>query len=216
MILYRFFIIFVLLIIISTLGISSEEIVRKVIDTYNKLDTFYSILEVYNRSYDKEESSIYELYYQKPDTYKLEMIEGKDKGEVLILKGGIVRGHKGGILKYIVLTVDPNDPSVLNIRKMKINELGLEYVIEQIVQAPVKIVKEDRIAGYNCYVLEMGLSKDRIYTYVSQVFYIDKNTFIPVQLEQYENYNNIKTLVHKRIYKNYKININFDPNIFKI
>ncbi|MGB9856784.1 MAG: LolA family protein [Dictyoglomaceae bacterium] len=213
---FKFLITFLLIFSIS-FGIIVEEIVQKVVETYNKLNTFSSILEIYNREGNKEEFSIYEFYFQKPDIYRLNMIEGRDKGAVAILRDGKVRGHHGGLLRFIILTVNPDDPLVLSIRKGRIDESGLEYVVQQLTQgSSLKLIGEENIAGYLCYVLEMGLSKDRLHTYVSQKFYIDKNTFIPIQLEQYENYNGVKTLTHRRTYKNYKINPNLDPNIFKI
>lgn len=212
----KFLIISILIFSIS-FGITVEEIVQKVIETYNKLNTFTSTLEIYNREGNKEEFSIYEFFYQKPDIYRLNMIEGRDKGAVAILKDGKVRGHHGGLLRFIILTVNPDDPLVLSIRKTRIDESGLGYVVQQLTQAsPLKLIGEENIAGYPCYVLEMGISRDRIHTYISQRFYIDKNTFIPIQLEQYEDYNGVKTLTHRRVFKNYKINPTLDPNIFKI
>jgi hypothetical protein len=49
-----------------------------------------------------------------------------------------------------------------------------------------------------------------------QRIYIEKHTFVPIQLEQYENINGQNELVHKRVYKNFKINPPIDERIFNI
>ncbi|MCS7202766.1 MAG: DUF1571 domain-containing protein [Dictyoglomus sp.] len=212
--LFKFLTIFLLIFFIS-FGITSEEIVREVLDTYNKINTFSSILEVYSREGNKEEFFIFEFYFKKPNTYRYNILEGKDKGAVIVIKEGRARMQKPGLLKIVPLTLNLDDPLILNIKKKRYDEMGLGYIIQMITQKPVKLMEEERILGISCFVLEMGSSKDRTHSFLSQKFYIDKN-FIPIQLEQYEDYNGIKVLTHRRTYKNYKINPIFDPNIFEI
>ncbi len=205
----------ILLLFSISFGITEEEIVQNVLNTYNKLDTFSSILEVYNKERDKEEYFIFEFYFKKPDNYRFNIIEGRDKGAVIIMREGRVRIQRPGVLKIIPLTLNPDDPLVLNIKKKRFDEMSLGYVIQMITQKPIKFIGEEKILGISCFLLEIGLSKDRIHNFLSQRFYIDKN-FIPIQLEQYEDYNGVKTLTHKRTYKNYKINPILANNIFEL
>ncbi len=204
----------ILLLFSISFGITEEGILQNVLNTYNKLDTFSSILEVYNREREKEEYFIFEFYFKKPDNYRFNIIEGKDKGTIIIMKEGRIRMQRTGVLKVIPLTLNPDDPSVLNIKKKRFDEMGLGYVIQMITQKPIKFIGEEKISGIPCFVLETGLSKDRTHNFLSQKFYIDKN-FIPINMEQYEDYNGVKTLTHKRTYKNYKINPVLANNIFE-
>lgn len=204
----------ILLLFSISFGIAEEGILQNVLNTYNKLDAFSSILEVYNRERDKEEHFIFEFYFKKPDNYRFNIIEGKDKGTIIIMKEGRIRMQRTGALRLIPLTLNPDDPSVLNIKRKKFDEMGLGYVIQMITQRPIKFIGEEKISGISCFVLETGLSKDRIHNFLSQKFYIDKN-FIPIHMEQYEDYNGVKTLTHRRTYKNYKINPVLANNIFE-
>lgn len=209
------FLIILLLTLCLSFGITGEDIVTNVLDVYNKLNTFSSILEVYNKEGDKEEFFVFEFYFKKPDNYRFNILEGKDKGSVIVMKEGRIRMQKKGLLKVAPLTLNPDDPSVLNIKKKRFDEMGLGYILQMITQKPIKFIGEEKVLGISCFILEIGPSKDRIHNFISQKFYIDKN-FIPIQMEQFEDYNGVKTLTHKRIYKNYKLNPILDPNIFEI
>lgn len=207
---------FILLITNISLGLYPDDIVQKTQNSYKNLSTFYSILEVYNRSGNNEEYIVYEFYFQKPDKIRLEVIEGKDKGTTIVYQNSRIRFKKGGVLGFIPLSLNIDDPLVLSIRKGRIDELSLNYIIDILTKYKVVSIKESNIFGYNCYVLEIGQSKDRLYNYHSQKIYIEKESFIPVQLEQYENIAEQIILVHKRSYKNIKINIPLDPKLFEL
>ncbi|HOJ92418.1 MAG TPA: DUF1571 domain-containing protein [Dictyoglomaceae bacterium] len=212
---WKFLLIF-LLFISSSFGISTDEILQKTKVAYNNINTFYSILEVYNRDANSEENITYEFFFQKPNTIRLNIVDGKDKGTVLIYKEGKVRLKRGGVLSFIPISLNPDDPLILSLRKGRVDELSIAYVLEQLFKNKPLLVKEANINGYNCFVIEINTSRDRLYTYTMQRVYIDKDNFIPIQLEQYENYQDTKILVHKRTYKNYQINPNFDSQIFNI
>ena len=200
----------------SLFAISYEEILQKTISSYKNLKTFSCILEVYNKAGNNEENITYEYYFQKPDKIRLEVIEGKDKGTVIVYQNGRVRYKKGGVLSFIPLSLNIDDPIVLSIRRGRVNELSLEYIVDILTKYSPQSIKEVTILGYSCYVIEIGDSRDRLYNYSLQRIYIEKNNFIPIQLEQYENTNGQNELVHRRVYKNFKINPPIDEKIFNI
>lgn len=212
----KFILLLLICIVASSLAMSYEDIVQKTQNFHRNLSTFYSILEVYNKLGNNEESIIYEFYFQKPDKIKLEVIEGKDKGTTLVYQNNKIRFKKGGILSFIPLSLNVDDPLVLSIRKGRINELAFDYIIEILTKYKPISLRETNIYGYNCYMIEIGQSRDRQYEYSLQKIYIEKENFVPVQLEQYENIRGQNILVHKRIYKNFKINIPLDPKIFEL
>lgn len=197
-------------------GISPDEIIQKTQNSYKNLSTFYSILEVYNRIGNNEEYIVYEFYFQKPDKIRLEVLEGKDKGTTIVYQNSRVRLKKGGVLSFIPLSLNIDDPLVLSIRKGRIDELGLSYIIDMITKYKAISIKESNFFGYNCYILEIGQSKDRLYNYSLQRIYIEKESFIPILLEQYENIGDQTILVHRRVYKNFKINIPLDSKLFEL
>lgn len=215
--------IILLLFVLTLLGtnkpsfaISYEEILQKTISSYKNLKTFSCILEVYNKAGNNEENITYEYYFQKPDKIRLEIIEGKDKGTIIVYQNGRVRYKKGGVLSFIPLSLNVDDPIVLSIRRGRVNELSLEYIVDILTKYNPQSIKEVNILGYSCYVIEIGDSRDRLYNYSLQRIYIEKNNFIPIQLEQYENTNGQNELVHRRVYKNFKINPPIDEKIFNI
>lgn len=207
---------FTFIIISIALGISPDEIIQKTQNSYKNLSTFYSILEVYNRIGNNEDYIVYEFYFQKPDKIRLEVLEGKDKGTTIVYQNSRVRLKKGGVLSFIPLSLNIDDPLVLSIRKGRIDELGLSYIIDMITRYKAISIKESNFLGYNCYILEIGQSKDRLYNYSLQRIYIEKESFIPILLEQYENIGDQTILVHKRVYKNFKINIPLDSKLFEL
>lgn len=94
--------IILLLFVLTLLGtnkpsfaISYEEILQKTISSYKNLKTFSCILEVYNKAGNNEENITYEYYFQKPDKIRLEIMEGKDKGTIIVYQNGRVRYKKG-------------------------------------------------------------------------------------------------------------------------
>jgi outer membrane lipoprotein-sorting protein len=205
-----------LLVISLSYAISYEEILERMSSFYRNLQSFYCILEVYNKAGNTEENVTYEYYFQKPDKLRLEVLEGKDKGTTIVYQNNRIRYKKGGVLSFIPLSLNIDDPIVLSIRKGRINELTFDYILDILSKYKPKSIKEVSIFGYNCYVIEIGESKDRLYNYSMQRIYVEKNTFVPIQLEQYENINGQNELVHKRIYRNFKINLPIDEKIFNI
>jgi|UniRef100_A0A7C3WN35 outer membrane lipoprotein-sorting protein len=216
----KHYIILVLLFItLSTslsLSISIDEVIRKTQEANNKVSTIYSILEVYNRAGNNEEYFTYKFYYQKPDKIRLEVLEGKDKGTIMVYQTGKVRYKKGGLLSFIPLSLNVDDPLVVSIRKGQIPDLTFDYIIDLLLTNNPSGLKETVLLNYNCYVIEIGNSKDKLYNYSFQRIYIEKNSFLPVSLEQYEDIKGERTLVHRRVYKNLQINIKFDPQTFEI
>ncbi len=205
-----------LLVISFSYAISYEEILQRVLSFYRNFQSFYCILEVYNKAGNTEENITYEYYFQKPDKLRLEVLEGKDKGTTIVYQNNRIRYKKGGVLSFIPLSLNIDDPIVLSIRKGRINELTFDYILDMLSKYKPQSIKEANIFGYSCYVIEIGESKDRLYNYSMQRIYIEKHTFVPIQLEQYENINGQNELVHKRVYKNFKINPPIDERIFNI
>jgi outer membrane lipoprotein-sorting protein len=216
----KHYIILVLLFItLSTslsLSISIDEVIRKTQEANNKVSTIYSILEVYYRAGNNEEYFTYKFYYQKPDKIRLEVLEGKDKGTIMVYQTGKVRYKKGGLLSFIPLSLNVDDPLVVSIRKGQIPDLTFDYIIDLLLTNNPSALKETVLLNYNCYVIEIGNSKDKLYNYSFQRIYIEKNSFLPVSLEQYEDIKGERTLVHRRVYKNLQINIKLDPQTFEI
>lgn len=216
----KHYIILVLLFItLSTslsLSTSIDEVIRKTQEANNKVSTIYSILEVYNKAGNNEEYFTYKFYYQKPDKIRLEVLEGKDKGTIMVYQTGKVRYKKGGLLSFIPLSLNVDDPLVVSIRKGQIPDLTFDYIIDLLLTNNPSGLKETVLLNYNCYVIEIGNSKDKLYNYSFQRIYIEKNSFLPVSLEQYEDIKGERTLVHRRVYKNLQINIKFDPQTFEI
>uniref|UniRef100_A0A7C3MH74 DUF1571 domain-containing protein n=1 Tax=Dictyoglomus thermophilum TaxID=14 RepID=A0A7C3MH74_DICTH len=207
---------FILLSISLSLGISIEEVIRKTQEANNKVSTLYSILEVYNRLGNNEEYITYKFYYQKPDKIRLEVLEGKDKSTIMVYQTGKVRYKKGGLLSFIPLSLNVDDPLVVSIRKGQIPDLTFDYIIDLLTTNNPTGIKETVFLNYNCYIIEIGSSRDKLYNYSFQRIYIEKNLFLPVSLEQYEDIKGERTLVHRRVYKNLQINIKIDPQTFEI
>ena len=101
--------------------------------SFDSIQDYTCILESFIRKGDKTEERTYEYRYMKPGWVYMKILEGDNKGAVVIYnpKTEKVRARKGGILGSIKLTFDPTDKKVLSIRGHRVDESHIGAILNR-------------------------------------------------------------------------------------
>jgi hypothetical protein len=164
------------------------------------------------------------LYFSEPDNKRgteALYVEGKNDGNVIAHSTKFPDSLLGTI------RVPPSDAKVMANNRYPITNIGMKNLMQRFKNESEKykdalkdvsftLVKDDKIDGRPCKVIELWNSNTEKYPRASARLYIDREWNIPVGFESYEKMNGKITLVEKYRYTNLKFNpgfkdIDFDP-----
>ncbi|HID93965.1 MAG TPA: DUF1571 domain-containing protein [bacterium (Candidatus Stahlbacteria)] len=167
----------------------------------------------------KVEDRVYDYKFMKPKWIYMKVIEGKNKGAAIVYnpETRMIRGHKGGILSLIKLTLKPTDRRVVSIRGHRADETDFGAILSRLTEYVNDTLAQykgiDKVDNTSAWVIEAnGLDSFRYYGAVREVIWIGFDGY-PLK---FEHYNKDGTLIYRVIYKNLKVDIPIDPKTFKL
>lgn len=173
--------------------ISIDSIVRACKNKWESITTYTCTYESYQKKGEDEDKRTYFVEFKKPLWLRLKVLEGKDRGSEVVYNPdkNIVRGRKGGVLKGVVLTFNPDDKKVTSLRGFKVYHAGIGEIYRRILEYherkyPVKLLgefKEERFEGWKIE-FEVKNPGD-FFGCAKEVFWI-RNDFIPYKCEQWD------------------------------
>lgn len=158
--------------------------------TYQCLSDYQCRTYEYCRQGNRYEERTMDVYFKKPRLIRMDVRKGNrfaDTGSVGVYRGGDkVIGRKGGLLSFVVITVDKHDPQATTVRGLAFDESDLQATLEK-MQFHLAESDCSLVAGAGLYELRFeardparnrGVTRD--------VIRLDIATLLPVSTDSYE------------------------------
>lgn len=142
------------------------------------------------------EERIINFYFKKPKLIRMDILQGSrpfDSGSVAVYLGsGKVSGHRGGLLKGIVLNVQKTSALATTIRGVAIDESDMETVLMEIPfyfqNGRILMTERDTVYEFECVPFDVskndGISKD--------VLRVDKKSLFVVYNERFSGASSVQ------------------------
>jgi len=196
-----------------------DSLITSIDRIWSSINDYTLTLKTFSKKGDKKEESTIEQKFMKPKWIYAKIVDGHSKGSVGVYNPETkkVKGHQGGLLKFVVLTLDPSDKRTLSIRGHRIDQSDCLTLVERLVKYRDKkeltdfsVVTYKDKAAY-LFTAEVEDSSE-LWGANSEKIWIDKNTLYPIHLEQYSAQGE---MVHSSTYDNFKVNVGLTEDDFK-
>jgi outer membrane lipoprotein-sorting protein len=164
------------------------------------------------------EERVFDYAFQRPHVICMRVIEGKDRGSVLVYRDGKVRGHRGGWLSWITLTYEPSHSDVVTIRGGRVDQSDLLFITDVLQRAmserALRLSGLEPLQGRAHYRLDLlhhvnpledGANKGR--------FWIDQERLV---VSQYELYDKDGQLIYRQAHEKLQLNVPLPDKDFKL
>lgn len=194
---------------------SPQELVKNMDNAFSKVNDYSCIAEAHYKKDWLREDKVYKIYFKRPELVRIEVLEG-DPGSVAVLReDGKVRGHKGGWLTWIKLTVDIDSPLATTVRGNRMDQSHFEYMIRMmkkiLATAEAHVIGETTVEGQNVYIMEVTHSKPRK-DLTRELIFVDKETWLLKKILGYEGRREVVNVTYRDIV----LNPGLDDKLFKM
>jgi len=165
-----------------------------------------------------------DMTFQKPQTMRLTWVDGPQRGQDVVAAEGRLRGHRGGMLGFLLFSLAPDDPRILKETGRRLADVGIGATIEWIRQSltdgadsrpTMKASSEyETWNGTRCTRLELTAAPAVPDSCCSRyVVYIDPASVLPVAFFAYDSADQL----HERFeYRDLTTNVELPPDAFVI
>lgn len=204
---------------LSSEGINNDSLIKKIKECWETVNDYTLTLETYSKKGDKEEKSIIKQKFLKPNWIYMKIIDGKGKGSVGVFNPitNKVKGHKGGLLKIITLTLDPSDKKTSSIRGHRIDQSGFGTLIKRLIEynemKEITSVTETSFETKLAYLFTAEVKDTlKLWGAKKEKIWVEEETLFPLRLEQYTEDGK---LVHYSKYWDVCVNVGLKEEDFK-
>lgn len=174
---------------------------------FAKVNDYTATVAVHETDGKNTDDHVYAFAFKKPTSAKIDVLSGSNKGGGIVWNGGDkVKGHRGGMLSGIHLTLDLHDKQVVSLRGDSIDTGTIPAMLDRFKQ-----IKGDITEGTGPAI--DGTPTDAVTLKVAdpaadkgvtrEVLYLSKATHLPVRRDRYtgdaivksETFSNLKTNV---------------------
>ncbi len=166
-----------------------------------------------------QEERIIDYTFRRPRLIQMRILSGKNRGSALVYKNGVVRGHRGGLLSWIVLTFKPSDPDVTTIRGGRVDQSDFLFIMDVLRNA----MKEGKLRlenttgslnGKEHYRLSLLQHVDPLEKGAEAgTFWIDSEDLV---VSKYELYDKNGQLIYRQIHDQLELNAPLPDGQFKL
>lgn len=195
-----------------------EQVVEAIGQRLATVSAYRCQLHTLSLSGTLREERVFDYAFQRPQAIRMRVIEGKDRGSVLVYRDGKVRGHRGGLLSWITLTYEPSHPEVVTIRGGRVDQSDLLFIMDVLRHAmsegALRLNGMESLHGREHYRLDLlhhvdplehGAEKGR--------FWIDQERLV---VSQYELYNQEGHLIYRQTHEKLQLNVPLSEEVFKL
>lgn len=207
-----------LLRIAATVAVEADifELVSQMQSGYVRIQDYQCRLEESCTDGSRFEKRIINYYFKKPKKIRMDILHGNrpfDAGSVAVYLGGRkVTGHRGGILKPIVLRLDKTHPLATTVRGLTIDESDMETVLRRVdfylERGTIELREQEGMYELICVPLNAaengGITKD--------IVWIDRTLLLIMRNERYEK----DELVQQARWSGYIINVGLPDSLFDV
>jgi outer membrane lipoprotein-sorting protein len=192
---------------------TARELLRRAQQSYQEINDYQCEVTLFTRKGQRQQDARLEFAFKKPGMVRARVIAGSHRGsEVVVRRDGKIRGHQGGILSAIKVTLGRDDRRLYNIRGEPVWDADWGAFLRKfqaaLEQRPVEAVVHPGEAG--TLVADLRLTgtpqPDR------QVYIVDASSFLLRGAERYEG----DTLVTRITYAKERLNPNLPDGYFNM
>jgi outer membrane lipoprotein-sorting protein len=194
------------------------DILTRMKERFEKIETYQCFFQVFTAKGKKTETVTARYYFKQPKMVRMEILEGSQKGAILLYKPHSVRLKPGkGLLSIFHFKLEPENDSLVDLRGYGIHETDWGYYIDQHLQrlemTSSQFAGEENIEGRKTLVFEL-LSQypERSNDVAKELLWIDKEELIPLK---YVHYDTSGMLILSAQFKDIKINVEFEDSFFE-
>jgi outer membrane lipoprotein-sorting protein len=196
-------------------SLTADEVMRRAEAAFAALSDYECLSDSETRLGAKVESGTHRIWFKQPRMLRVHVLRGRDDGsEVAVGADGRVRGHKGGILKAIVIRLSANDKRLRNLRGVPVTDLPwgrfYEKYRERAARPGARTALQPRLQPDDPY--------DLVLTYadggkaIREVYRIEARRWVMMQGDVYEN----EVRVHHIVFRDIRLNTGVKDSWFKL
>jgi outer membrane lipoprotein-sorting protein len=154
----------------------------------------------------RTQDRVVRYWYKKPTTAKVEVMSGASRGSAAVWQGGdTVRGHQGGFLSMIKLTVGLHDARATSLRGDTIDSAYFGNVLQSFktTKGELSEAPGPQIEGASTDMVTLKVADPSTNQHISKdVLYLSEATHLPVKRERFEG----DALAKSQFFSNLKLN----------
>jgi outer membrane lipoprotein-sorting protein len=198
----------------STTAVQAGPILDEANAAFAKVNDYTATIAVHEVDGKNADDHVYAYAFKKPTSAKIDVLSGSNKGGGIVWTGGDkVKGHRGGMLSGIHLTLDLHDKQVVSLRGDSIDTGTIPAMLDRFKQ-----VKGDVTEGPGMTI--DGTPTDAVTLKVAdpiadkgvsrEVLYLSKTTHLPVRRDRFAG----DALVKSEVFTNLKTNVGLKDSDF--
>ncbi len=178
----------------------AEQVVEKMERRFETISGYRCELHTISILKDLREERAFSYIFERPRSIRMRVLDGKDRGSVLIYKDGVVRGHRGGLFSWVVLTFRPSDSEVTTIRGGRVDQSDFLFIMDvlrsAVKEGKLRLEGTDFLMGNEHYRLALLHHVDPLEDgAVAGTFWVDSKNLV---VSQYELYGKDSKLIYKQ------------------
>jgi outer membrane lipoprotein-sorting protein len=155
-------------------------------DAWAKVTSYTTTIVVHETNGKDTQDRTYHYAYLKPHFARIDVVEGPGKGGGAVWTGGdTVRGHQGGFLSGIQLTVSIHDSRAVSLRGDTLLRASFQSVADDLKASSNVTESAGTVEGQAVDVLTAPLASADTEGVTKHVIYLSKTTHLPVQRTTY-------------------------------
>lgn len=165
--------------------------------TFAKIDDYSTVVTVHETDGKRVEDRTYHVLFKKPSMERVDIVAGPGKGGGIVWMGGDkVKGHRGGILSGIRLTLDLHNGQVTTLRGDTVDTATIPSMLAvfTLVKGEVSEAAGPSIDGGDTSAITLEVAEPEHYGGVTrEVLYLSESTHLPVRRERFSGTSLVKS-----------------------
>lgn len=181
---------------------------------FAKIDDYSTTIVVHETNGKNVEDRTYRVMYKKPSMERVDVIAGPGRGGGIVWLGGEqVKGHKGGFLSGMHMTLDLHNSQVTTLRGDTVDSSTIPSMLNDFtrIKGIVSEAEGPSIDGAETVAVTLDVADAAAYNGVSrEVLYISSVRHLPVRRERFDG----ATIVKSEHVMEMKTNVGLTPSDF--
>jgi outer membrane lipoprotein-sorting protein len=182
----------------------------------DSLQDYTVIIETHEVQGQRVEDRVQQFWFKKPMLAKVVVTSGPGRGGAAVWHGGsTLRGHQGGFLSFVKMTIDIHDPRAESLRGDTIATAyfgdkltHFETTNGQLSEAPGPVIDGAQTDAVTLDVADPSANHD----VTREVLYLSRATHLPVKADRFEG----KALVKSETFSDLQLNVGLTDADFEM
>lgn len=214
-----YLIVLLLSVVSETHSLTGDELFWEMKERFEQIKDYQCTYVSFVAKGDKSEEYTFRYFFKQPKKIRMEVISKKDKGTILVYQEGKVRVRSGrGPFSHFTFTFHPRHKRVCDLRGYGIDQSDwgayIGYHLPYLKENSLRITGREMVGERETILLEMK-SKDPQETrgIAYEKIWVDNKLRMPLKYEHYDINNR---LIRSSTYKDIKINVGLEENLFEL